>query len=136
MCDPALSANIGAVLKVLDEPNMRAGLSEILHYEMKDLMPSWVIHNRMPSYEEYSSWTGAIQCAAERMRIPLETDWIWACMSIGNDPNIFPERSNCTVPSQLRIPAPVLEYMEGSSESESSSESDTYADIPALEGIL
>jgi hypothetical protein len=129
---------MGAVLRVLDEPSTRAGLSEILHYEMKDLTPSWVIHNRMPSYEEYSSWTGAIQRAAERMRIPLENDWIWACMSIGNDPNVFPDRSNCTVPSQLRIPAPVLEYLEGSSESDSSSgtsvsEDTTYADMPALE---
>ena len=135
MCDPALSTNMGAVLRVLDQPSTRAGLSEILHYEMKDLTPSWVMHNRMPSFEEYTSWTGAIQRAAERMRIPLETDWIWACMSIGNDPNIFPERSHCTVPNQLRIPAPVLEYMEGSSESESSSGSDTYADMPALEPV-
>jgi hypothetical protein len=138
MCDPVLLANMGGVLRVLDQPSTRAGLLEILHYEMKDLTPSWVIHNRMPSYEEYNSWTGAIKRAADRMHIPLETDWIWACMSIGNDPNIFPEQSSCTVPSQLRIPAPVLEYLEGSSESDSSSgtsvsEDTTYADMPALE---
>jgi hypothetical protein len=122
----------------------RAHLTDILVYLGRDLTPSWMVHNNQPTHDEYTGWVRALKIAAFRLGIDLNEDWLWACISIGQDSNIFPESANMCrecrylghmeANNQLRfvVPAPVLEHQSGS---ESSSESDMYADMRALEPV-
>jgi hypothetical protein len=131
----------------------RAHLTEILVYLGRDLTPSWMVDNNQPTHDEYTGWVRTLKTAASKIGIDLDENWILACITIGQDPKIFPDSASpckckqCWSPgcktantrSRFVVPTSVLKYHSGSESSSESKESenshDSYADMPAHEQV-
>ena len=106
------------------DARFRAHLTEILVYLGRDLTPSWLVDNNQPTHDEYTGWVRALKTAAAKIGIDLDENWILACITIGQDPKIFPDsaipckctlcwspgRKTANTRSRFAVPAPVLKY--------------------------